>query len=95
MAYETKCDYIVNAGYSLAPMNPIAGFDTLGSAIKYAEEVLTGAKCPFVVEVVYMPEDDEDINLVLYKNERGGRHPCIFVAAEEIIKIKIQKEVSK
>lgn len=89
------CDYILNAGYSTAHTSPIASFATLGSAIEYAEEVLTGAKCPFMVEVVYMPEDNEDINIVLYRNERGGRHSCIFVAAEEIIKLKIQKEVSE
>lgn len=95
MAHETKCDYTLNAGYSIPRMSPIARFETLGSAIEYAEAVLTGAKCPFAVEVVYTPEDKEDINIVLYRNEMGGRHSNIFVAVEEIIKIKIQKEVSK
>ena len=98
MAHETKCDYTLNAGHSIPHMNPIARFETLGSAIEYAEAVLNGARCPLMVEVVYMPdmpEDKEDINIVLYRNERGERHSNIFVAAEEIIKLKIQKEVSE
>lgn len=66
-----KFDYIVNAGPTKDNLRPACAYKTKEDAIASAER-LTAEKIPGLkyAEVVYMPEDNDDINEVIWKNWR-------------------------
>ena len=65
-------DFIVNAGPTKDNLRPACAYKTKEDAIAGAER-LVAEKIPGLkyAEVVYMPEDDDDINEVVWKNWRS------------------------
>jgi hypothetical protein len=62
-----KFDYILNAGKKKDNLYPICAFKTKELAIEGAK-VLLPTKVYQYFEVVYMPEDNDDINEVVWTN---------------------------
>ena len=58
-------DYIINAGMSTDNLSPILASLTEEEGIKDAKRL---QKFYNYTEVVYMPEDDEDINEVVWRS---------------------------
>ena len=69
MKKTEKFDYIVNAGPTRDNLRPACAYKTKEDAIAGAER-LVAEKIPGLkyTEVVYMPEDNDDINEVIWKN---------------------------
>jgi hypothetical protein len=70
---EPDCPYVVFAGKSCGEENPMSAWPTEESAIK-AGQVLLNSKSYNYVEVVCMPEDDLDINEVIWWGERPSQN---------------------
>lgn len=66
---EPECPYVVFAGKSCGEENPMSAWPTEESAIE-AGQALLDSKSYKYVEVVLMPEDDLDINEVIWWGER-------------------------
>ena len=66
-----KFDYIVNAGGSKDNLTPVCAYiskeDAITGAQRLAAEKIPGLK---YTEVVYMPEDNDDINEVIWRSWR-------------------------
>ena len=64
-----KFDYIVNAGPTKDNLRPCCAYKSKEDAIQGAKnleaEKIKKLSC---IEVVYMPEDDDDINEVVWSN---------------------------
>ena len=64
-----KFDYLVFAGPSKDDLMPICAYlteeDAVGAAKSLAKQKISNLKC---VEAVLMPEDDDDINEVVWSN---------------------------
>ncbi len=56
-------DYILNVGQTRDDLTPFDSAHTEGEAIEKAKKYLEDWKC---VEVVYMPQDNEDINEIVW-----------------------------
>jgi len=71
MKKTEKFDYIVNAGPTKDNLRPACTYKTKEDAISGAQR-LTAEKIPGLkyTEVVYMPEDNDDINEVVWTNWR-------------------------
>ena len=70
---EPDCPYVVFAGKSCSEENPMSAWPTEDSAIE-AGQVLLDSKFYNYVEVVFMPEDDDDINEVIWWGERPSQN---------------------
>jgi hypothetical protein len=64
-------DYIVNAGKSKDNLTPVCAYVSMEDAITGAER-LAAEKIPGLkyTEAVYMPEDNDDINEVVWRSWR-------------------------
>ena len=66
-----KHPYIINAGPSFDNLAPIESAPTFETALEKAHAIENASELenipPLVTEIVYMPEDDVDINDVLYR----------------------------
>ncbi len=66
-----KFDYIVNAGASKDNLTPVCAYkskeDAIAGAQALAAEKIPGLK---YTEAVYMPEDNDDINEVVWRSWR-------------------------
>ena len=62
---ETTYDYMINVGMEKDNLQPYLASPTKEEGIKDARRVL---KFYNYTEVVYMPEDDEDINEVVWRS---------------------------
>ena len=64
-----KFDYLVFAGPSKDSLYPVCAYlteeDAVGAAKRLAKEKIAGLKC---VEAILMPEDNDDINEVVWSN---------------------------
>ena len=64
-----KFDYLVFAGSAKDNLRPVCAYlteeDAVGAAKSLAAEKIKGLKC---VEAILMPEDDDDINEVVWSN---------------------------
>ncbi len=71
MKKTEKFDYVVNAGPTRNNLRPACAYKTKEDAITGAER-LAAEKIPGLkyTEVVYMPEDNDDVNEVVWKNWR-------------------------
>lgn len=71
MRKTEKFDYIVNAGPTRDDLRPACAYKTKEDAIAGAQR-LAAEKIPGLkyTEVVYMPEDNDDINEVVWTNWR-------------------------
>lgn len=58
-------DFIINVGQDRSNINPFDSAHTEAEAIQKAEQYCEDWKC---VEVVYMPQDNDDINEVVWSN---------------------------
>lgn len=69
MKKNKKFDYIVNAGKTKDNLYPVCAYKTKEDAIAGAQR-LAAEKIPGLkyTEVVYMPENNDDINEVVWKN---------------------------
>ena len=69
MKKTEKFDYIVNAGPAKDNPTPVCAYkykeDAIAGAQRLAAEKIPGLK---YTEVVYMPEDNDDINDVVWTN---------------------------
>ena len=69
MKKTEKFDYLLFAGPAKDDLRPACAYKTAEDAIDAAKrleaEKISGMKC---IEVVLMPEDDEDINEVMWSN---------------------------
>jgi hypothetical protein len=69
MKKAEKFDYIVNAGPTKDNLRPACAYktkeDAIAGAQRLAAEKIPGLRC---TEVVYMPEDNDDINDVVWAN---------------------------
>jgi hypothetical protein len=69
MKKNEKFDYIVNAGPAKDNLRPACAYkskeDAIAGAERLAAEKIPGLK---YAEVVYMPEDNDDINEVVWSN---------------------------
>jgi hypothetical protein len=69
MKKTEKFDYIVNAGPAKDNLTPVCAYkskeDAIAGAQRLAAEKISALK---YTEVVYMPEDNDDINEVVWKN---------------------------
>lgn len=63
-----KFDYIVNAGKTKDDLRPACAYRYKEDAIVGAQRLIAAVPRLKCVEVVYMPEDNEDINDVVWKN---------------------------
>ena len=60
---QEQNDYILNVGQDRSNLTPFDSAHTEEEAIKKAEQYCEDWKC---VEVVYMPQDNEDINEIVW-----------------------------
>ena len=69
MKKTEKFDYLVFAGPSKDDLRPVCAYlteeDAVSSAKRLAAEKIKGLKC---VEAILMPEDNDDINEVVWSN---------------------------
>ena len=69
MKKTEKFDYLVFAGPAKDNLEPVCAYLTeeaaVGAAKRLAAEKIKGLKC---VEAILMPEDDDDINEVVWSN---------------------------
>lgn len=69
MKKTEKFDYLVFAGPAKDDLRPVCAYlteeDAVSSAKRLAAEKIKGLKC---VEAILMPEDDDDINEVIWSN---------------------------
>lgn len=65
---DTHCPYVLFAGTSQGNENPMSAWPDSEPAIKAGEDCIKAGYR--YVEVVYMPEDDEDTNEVVWWAER-------------------------
>ena len=65
-----KFDYIVNAGKTKDNLCPTCAYKSKEDAIEGAQRLVAAETRLKFAEVVYMPEDDDDINEVVYTIER-------------------------
>lgn len=69
MTKTEKFDYLVFASPSKDDLRPVCAYlteeDAVSSAKRFAAEKIKGLKC---VEAVLMPEEDDDINEVIWSN---------------------------
>lgn len=63
-----KFDYIVNAGTSKDDLYPTCAFKSKEDAIGGVERLVAAVPRLKYVEVVLMPEDDDNINEVVWTN---------------------------
>lgn len=56
-------DFIINVGQTREELRPFESAANVRDAFERAEELTAEYKC---IEVVYMPEDDDDINEVVW-----------------------------
>lgn len=70
---EPECPYVVFAGKSCSEETPMSAWPTEESAIE-AGQALLDSKSYKYVEVVLMPEDDLDINEVIWWGERPAQN---------------------
>lgn len=68
-----ECPYVVFAGKSCTEEEPMSAWPTEESAIE-AGQALLDSKLYKYVEVVYMPEEDNDINEVIWWGERPSQN---------------------
>jgi hypothetical protein len=68
MKKTKKFDYIVNAGKTKDNLYPACAYKYKEDAIAGAERLVAAGTSLKFVEVVYMPEDNDDINEVVWKN---------------------------
>lgn len=61
----TTYPYIINAGQDQSNLEPVMAAETLETALRKAHDIERTQH--LFAEVVYMPEDDEDINDVMYR----------------------------
>jgi hypothetical protein len=62
--------YVVFAGSSKEELQPVFSAPTKRSAVAKAKKLATEYNC---VEATYMPEDDDDINEIVYSNYVEGK----------------------
>lgn len=69
MKKTEKFDYLLFAGKTKDTLNPACAYkykkDAIEAAKRLEAEKIKGMKC---IEVCYMPEDDDDINEVVWSN---------------------------
>lgn len=69
MKKTEKFNYLLFAGKTKDELYPACAYKTKEDAIEAAKrleaEKISGMKC---IEVTYMPEDDEDTNVVVWSN---------------------------
>lgn len=68
MKKTEKFDYLVNAGRTKDNLYPACAYKTKEDAIAGAERLAAAGTSLKFVEVVYMPEDNDGINDVVWKN---------------------------